>query len=442
MNQAGDYKLESIILHAASGPVDIKGLMVELNIYESIHSPAVYGNIVIADTANHIQNMPIIGQEQIEFKLQIDDNPNNESIDFKRRTARVYKISDQVRTGERQQVYTLHFTTHEAIENQRVKVKSAFKGSADQITQQVLQNVLKTRKSILVEQSTLPVKVIGNQMTPFDFIKGVLCKRASSVSYKGNGYLFFESHRGYMFASYQRLWYRSPDQQVRPQEEYIVQPSKRDSSIAEDMKSVLEYKIMKGQDALAAMNTGLLASKHFVYDVHKKKLQIFGDNYYSNFISTKHAADGMLFTTTPEKEDGKTIFEFDDYAIDTSFKDTGLYNDFPSDNHNNTHQANRFAHLSHDQIKAKVTVFGNTNLAAGDTINLRVPSYEPIDKTSTRVHDAYLSGRWLLTNVVHTVNSTRYTTTFDCVRDNVQIPYGKLNEPMSIMGQSIVRTKP
>ena len=66
MNQAGDYKLESIIVHSASGPIDIKSLMVELNVYESIFSPAIYGNIVIADSANHIQNMPLIGQEEIE----------------------------------------------------------------------------------------------------------------------------------------------------------------------------------------------------------------------------------------------------------------------------------------------------------------------------------------------------------------------------------------
>jgi type I site-specific restriction endonuclease len=148
MNQAGDYKLESIILHAASGPIDIKGLMVELNVYESIFSPAVYGNIVIADTANHIQNMPIIGQEEIEFKIRIDDNPDNETIDFKTRRGRIYKISDQVRTGERQQVYTLHFTSQEAIENQRVKVKSAFSATADQIVSQVLQNIVKTKTLI------------------------------------------------------------------------------------------------------------------------------------------------------------------------------------------------------------------------------------------------------------------------------------------------------
>ena len=148
MNQAGDYKLESIIVHSASGPIDIKSLMVELNVYESIFSPAIYGNIVIADSANHIQNMPLIGQEEIEFKIRIDDNPDNETIDFKTRRARIYKISDQVRTAERQQVYTLHFTSQEAIENQRVKVKGAFNATTDQIVANILQNIIKTKKSI------------------------------------------------------------------------------------------------------------------------------------------------------------------------------------------------------------------------------------------------------------------------------------------------------
>ena len=119
------------------------------------------------------------------------------------------------------------------------------------------------------------------------------------------------------------------------------------------------------------------------------------------------------------------MFEFNDYAIDYTLKDTGLHTDTPSDNHTGQLSINRVAYLSHDHLKAKVTVFGNTNLAAGDIIHLRVPSYEPVDKTTTRVHDAFLSGRWLLTNVVHTINNTRYTTTFDCVRDSVEQPYTK-----------------
>ena len=146
MNQAGDYKLQEILLHGPTGTIDIKELMVELNVYESIYANSIYGNIVIADVANHIQNMPIIGQEMLQFKFSTDDNPENEEIDFTTHFARIYKVSDQVRTAERQQVYTLHFTSQEAITNQKERLKQAYEGTTDQIVQRILEDILQTKK--------------------------------------------------------------------------------------------------------------------------------------------------------------------------------------------------------------------------------------------------------------------------------------------------------
>ena len=67
MQFAGDYQLENILVHAPStnGSLDIKGLMLELNVYESIYTPNLSGSLTIADSANHLQNVPFIGQEEL-----------------------------------------------------------------------------------------------------------------------------------------------------------------------------------------------------------------------------------------------------------------------------------------------------------------------------------------------------------------------------------------
>lgn len=436
MNQAGDYKLDRIILHSVSGSLDIKELMVELNIYESIHANSLYGNIVIADVANHIQNMPIIGQEELEFTLSTDDSRTNEKIDFTKFRARIYKVSDQVRSAERQQVYTLSFTTKEAMTNQRMKLKSAYSGSSDYITFEILQNMLRTEKDIIREYSSLYCKVLGNMMSPFSFIEQILTKRSASRDFRNSaGFLFFENHRGYNFRSFSHLTHRNPETERLPQENFISQPSKRDSSIAEDMQNILEYRITKNQDVLAAMNTGLLASTQYIYDVYTKSFETKRNNYLDNFIESVHTRPGRnagtLYTKTPE-ETNKTLFDYNDANITVSTKDIGLHTQSTTDtrtydNHSNLLQERRYNKLRYDQLSAKVTVFGNSNLAAGDIVTLRLPSYEPLDKTTTRIHDTFLSGRWLITNVVHTVNTTRYTTTFDCVRDSVEKPYKSIS---------------
>ena len=72
---AGDYVLNSIILTNHVGmKVDIKYIMIELNIYESIYKNAVTGSIVIADEGNQIARMSIQGLERIAFHLKLSKN--------------------------------------------------------------------------------------------------------------------------------------------------------------------------------------------------------------------------------------------------------------------------------------------------------------------------------------------------------------------------------
>jgi hypothetical protein len=76
----------------------------------------------------------------------------------------------------------------------------------------------------------------------------------------------------------------------------------------------------------------------------------------------------------------------------------------------------------------RVSVPGNTNLAAGDLIKLNIPTYESIDNAQDRIYDVYLSGRYIITEVVHSVNEVNYVTTFKCVRNDVLVPYPQTDE--------------
>ena len=68
---AGDYVLKSVVLINHVGfKVDVKHIMLELNIYESIYKNAVTGSIVIADEGNQIARMSIQGLERIAFHLK------------------------------------------------------------------------------------------------------------------------------------------------------------------------------------------------------------------------------------------------------------------------------------------------------------------------------------------------------------------------------------
>ena len=69
---AGDYDLNHVFLHNHLKEItDIKAMMVELNVYESIFNNSLTGSIIITDAQNLIAKLELNGTERISFKLEI-----------------------------------------------------------------------------------------------------------------------------------------------------------------------------------------------------------------------------------------------------------------------------------------------------------------------------------------------------------------------------------
>ena len=77
LKKAGDYVLSQIAVvskesfDGSSTPkkIDITSLVVEINIYEDIDEKNLSGQIVISDSTGLPNNMPLTGNELIQFKL-------------------------------------------------------------------------------------------------------------------------------------------------------------------------------------------------------------------------------------------------------------------------------------------------------------------------------------------------------------------------------------
>ena len=422
---AGDYRLGPIVLYSASDPIDLRPLMLELNLYESVYNPNMYGNLVIKDSANHKQNAPIIGQEELEFELSI---PDNETISTNTYRMRIYKVDGVEKTEERQQVYTLHFTTKEAMKNSRLAVKQAYEGPSETIFARVMREIVGTRKELNLETASTNFKLLGNNMRPYDFLQ-MLATRTNSSIFNSAGYLFYENHRGIHFRSWESL-IRNGDRNRKVKIDYYVNPPGEQIVVDEDMRKVKSYEVLKVQDAIAGHASGLFGSKHYNYDRIKKQV-IIKDSKYTDKFDRRNTTEGLgfpMFPNNPEEESGKTYTDFPDAKILTSSFDNALHTQSATDekdysNNESSLQDRLHDDLDHDQILMRVSVPGNTNLAAGDVISLNIPSFESIDTAADRVYDLYLSGRYIITEVVHSVNEINYVTTFTCVRNDVFMPY-------------------
>lgn len=441
LERAGDFNLDEIVINTITNDsVDFKAAFTEINLYESIYSNSISGNISIRDSKNFIQRYSISGQENIAFNVHTPGAEGDDQINLKDFPMRVYKVSDKVTTQEREQVYTLHFTTKESIRNMRNRISRAYTGTTSDIALKILtdRQIIGTDKQIYLEESSGIHKMVFPHMQPFNAITTV-AKRSESKEYDTPGFLFYETHRGYNFRSFESLTHDQriprPDRMLftdMPYARKAGNPAMRD--IEFDMSTIKEFRIVKTNDLIADTMTGMLSTTHYTHDIHTKTWTKNEYNYLDNFYNRLHidqnefktdysASFGSLYSLTPESSDNKRISEYPKSKILVSPRATSLHSSSASDPRTYDNRSNIWLQkslsnkISTNSIKMEMTVHGNTYLAAGDVIRVNLTSNEPHEAGDERIYDEYFSGRWLITHCRHIINPREHETVIECVKD-------------------------
>ena len=71
LNFAGEFSLKEMkLLTSAGAVIDIKKMTQSIEIFESLTSPSLTGNITLLDIDNVMENAPILGQEYMSLKIE------------------------------------------------------------------------------------------------------------------------------------------------------------------------------------------------------------------------------------------------------------------------------------------------------------------------------------------------------------------------------------
>ena len=133
---AGDYTLDGVLIVGSSGEkINVISQVRELNIYQSIDSPFMSGNIMIADAEGVAEILPFLGQERLLFMLQ---TPSHEgTVDFNEYNAIIYNVETRFHTTDRKQTLVLNWTSLEHYKNIRTKISAAFNGMISNIVETI-----------------------------------------------------------------------------------------------------------------------------------------------------------------------------------------------------------------------------------------------------------------------------------------------------------------
>jgi hypothetical protein len=141
---SSDYKLSTLTIVTSQGDaVDVKPILLSLDIYEDIFSPSMTGQMVLGDGADIINSYQIHGNEFL--LLSVDKPTLNQPIV---KTFRIYKVANRKMSDTALQNYTLFFCSEELVLTAQMSISQSYKGMRiSDIVNDILKSKLKINSS-------------------------------------------------------------------------------------------------------------------------------------------------------------------------------------------------------------------------------------------------------------------------------------------------------
>ena len=445
---AGDYNLDNVFLHNHMGETtDIKRVMVELNIYESIYSNGLTGSIVVGDAQNLIGKLQINGTERISFKLSTPGTENQrDMVDASVETGHpfhIYKITDRRQLNSNTLLYTLHFASREFMRNLRTKVSQAYNGRLDLSVMDILtdENYLDSKKQISFEPCGNSDKIVIPNLRPYDAIN-MIAKRSLPEKSNGVGYYFYETTKGIYFRSWDNMVSVRGSYDRPTKQDFFYMPMNIDrdpnsyeDKINHDYQSVESYRFLNNfHDVAANTVLGTYAHNVITYNIFNKSYKKSDYNYEYEFANSKHTDVAneksnreryAIAASSFVDQDDKKISDYKESRVSlqptTQFlhneeKGAGYGIDVLQDGIKHAQGESQVNQVTNGTVLTMV-VKGQSYLEAGDLIKFNMLANDPSNPT---MFDPQYSGKYIITKIRHQVNDKKYTMALECAKDSVK----------------------
>ena len=460
---AGEFQLQRCELISSSGvQADITNIIVEINLFEDIFKSTMTGSVIFADTNNLVDNMPIIGQEFLAFKIFTPGLAQSDlDFDYTENVFCVYEIGNrESSTGS--EIVELKLCSPELLRNERTRVSKSFEDTVSATVLSLLTDpkYINTKKDIFIEPSLGVRKIVSPNFHPFSLIKN-LSQEAIASNNNSPHFLFFENTRGFNFRSLQSLYAEGVSGQYHYGDKGFEDRYDADGSsgvIAQGFKRILEFQTPQKNNALQDINGGMLGSTLIMHDIYNKKYTKSTFSYFNNhndferlegdsqmYAPTKYnyvAIDDQNNTvgsftdarihvhptsTTVDdidaqymEENPETVSDLVKQGVDSRLAQAEIarrQQERGQDETNPNYASNKAdkwllqrqqrIHELNTGMVVNMTINGNTTVAVGQVIDLSIPvagiDHENVGKSKQQ------SGRYLISKLRHTFSNTTRT---------------------------------
>ena len=404
--------------------ISLIGGVIEFQYFEDIFSPIYTAKVRITSTGTVVDGsrgvfngLPIRGGEKviIGFKTPIEKAMKSKQV-FSKLEMYVNGITNVI-TEKKQEVFDLHLVSKEAFINEQVRVPILFKNQTIDKSVAAIMKYLGNVKIDVLEPTENSYNFFGNLRKPFTLLT-MLAKRSIPVGSKSKsaGFFFWQTHTGFNFLSPDGIIKAGVQQKDSVQQYRYVQTLS--TSLDNDLKNatnILNWNLISDNNVLNNLTVGEYSSHRMFFDPltfqflvsrfseeSKQKLgrketlpdNLKPDNIPANFLGSRQITQ-ILDRGTFGGEKGD---------VNTNV------NDFPGDHI--AQSITRYSTIMTQQLALTVPI--NTNLNAGDVVNLYFPDVS--DKKKGKWDDQ-LSGLYIIKEMTHYLLPNQSYTAMRVIRD-------------------------
>lgn len=405
-----DYSIDSAKITSSTGEVlEMKDLISAIDIYESLLSPYIKCEITIIDSANFLETVPIIGQEQLN--LQITEGKNKI-----KRTFYVGGVTNYVKGNATTSMYTLKLISPEQMMNSLQLVSHAYSGPISDSINLIVKDYLKS-KIKTIEKTSGNYKVVIPNWKPFQSIEW-LARRA--INSRQTPYAFYETLLdGFNFESFETMFKKST------YNKFVHKGATTSTSDAENQAAsfnvAFEYDLKEYSTTHKNILRGTFGSGLHTVDIGSREYKFKKYNYEDDFKKKQHL-DKVPFLNTNFKVENKKLSEYDSYHYVIN-KNSKAFAKEVVNNYNNEVE---FTKLETDPFlyqlslnKINLAVRGRTDLSVGKIVEFEVDKNKPFVYGNTKETNEYISGKYLVLNTHHKMANGKYVVLLDVVRDSL-----------------------
>jgi len=413
---AGDVVVDEIRLVSYSGfELDLRKMVGDFSIYEDIYSNYLTGSLVFPDSMNLVKNFPIIGDEDLYITFYtpgVDSVPRQ--VKFK-----VFKISSFVRgTGSTTVAVRLEFVSHIAEVSLRNKFNRVLKNLPfSEMIKTVYDDMTKldTKLPALVADETFGKStVIIPNWSPLYAINWMTHRSVAKQNQSIADYLFYQTLDGARFAPLSKL------KSSQPVCTYKSAPGgfrgKSGSRMIEsELRNITSYAVRDLGDKMRETKLGIFASHMLVHEVTTKSYYETTYSYRNSFNDTPHLNEGrMVPYDNPAQRRPYSMLKYYD-------KSHFMFNDLDDTNYIDRALDRQSLLNQMNALTLTIDVYGDSTLRVGNTVNVEFFSQE-YTKGKDDFLDPYLSGKYMITAIMHNVTEGIHTMRVTISRDSYYEP--------------------